>query len=198
MTTKSNRLRSIFKALTLWPKVSALFPVSKRIRFPAYSVKAAKPQSFPARKVYRKRPLRLSPREPARRGVLCESVLPVAPERVNVDPFHRAPVSLVVLVHPASSTRLTQIGPVGRLVTGAAKLRIYERLQKQRAIAVKAFPVRRQLACAQREDRACQITHPHPGQDQKPRVVYNELKLARPLLIGPADPTISPPSSKRD
>jgi hypothetical protein len=66
----------------------------------------------------------------------------VAPERVNVDPFHRAPVSLVVLVHPASSTRLTQIGPVGSLVTGAAKLRIYERLQKQRAIAVTALPIR--------------------------------------------------------
>ena len=96
---------------------------------------------------------------------MCESVLlPVAPERVNVDPFHREPVSLVVLVHPASSTRLTQIGPIGSLVTGAAKLRIYERLQKQRAIAVKAFPVRRQLARAQREDRACQIAHPHPGR----------------------------------
>src|SRR6266545_8227315 len=42
----------------------------------------------------------------------------------DVDPFHRAPVSLVVLVHPAVSARFAQIGPVGGLVTGSAKLRI--------------------------------------------------------------------------
>jgi hypothetical protein len=48
-----------------------------------------------------------------------------------------------------------------------------------------------QAVAARTRKGASQIAHPHPGQDQKPRVVYNELKLARPLLIGPPNPTIS-------
>jgi hypothetical protein len=117
---------------------------------------------------------------------LCESVLPVAPERVNVDPFHRAPVSLVVLVHPATSARPSQIDPVRRPVTGAAKLRIYKRLQKQRLIAVNALPVRRQLPRTQGENSARQIPHLHPGQYQKPRVVYHECRLRdRSSLVQP-------------
>ena len=54
----------------------------------------------------------LFPRDPVRRGVLCESPLYVAAQRVDVDALHRAPVSLVALVHPATSARLSQIDPV--------------------------------------------------------------------------------------
>src|SRR6266508_5634114 len=79
-------------------------------------------------------------------GGLCDSPLHVAIERVNVDLFHRAPVSLVVLVHPAVSARFAQIGPVGGFVTRAAKLRINQRLQKQRAKAVRASFFRRPLS----------------------------------------------------
>src|SRR6266511_5733264 len=56
--------------------------------------------------------------DPARRGVLCESVLHIAAQWVDVDALHRAPVSFVVLVHPTTPARLAQIGPVGGLVTG--------------------------------------------------------------------------------
>jgi len=74
-----------------------------------------------------------------RREVLCEPPLRVATERVNVNPFHRALVSLVVLVHPTTSARLAQIGPVGGLVTSAEKLIVDQRLQKQRAVTINSF-----------------------------------------------------------
>src|SRR2546421_2268149 len=45
MTTKSTVLRSTPNARTLLANTSALLPVSKRIRFPLYSTRAAKPQS---------------------------------------------------------------------------------------------------------------------------------------------------------
>ena len=76
-----------------------------------------------------------------RRGVLCESALHIATQWVDVDPLDRAPVGLVMLVHSTTSARLAQINPVGGFVTSAAKLRIHERLQKQRAITVNALPV---------------------------------------------------------
>jgi hypothetical protein len=72
---------------------------------------------------------RLPTGDPARRGVLCESVLHIAAQRVDVDALHRAPVSLVLLVHSTASARLPQIAPVRSLVTGAAKLSVDQRLQ---------------------------------------------------------------------
>src|SRR2546430_6386417 len=45
MTTKSTVRRSTPKARIFLAKISALLPVSKRIRFPLYSTSAAKPQS---------------------------------------------------------------------------------------------------------------------------------------------------------
>jgi hypothetical protein len=49
-------------------------------------------------------------------------------------------VSFVVLVHSTTSARLAQIDPVGGLVTGAAKLRVYERLQKAASDSRKGVP----------------------------------------------------------
>lgn len=40
-------------------------------------------------------------------------MLHIAAQRVDVDAFHRSAVSRVVLVHPATSARLAQTGPVG-------------------------------------------------------------------------------------
>ena len=76
-----------------------------------------------------------------RRGVLCESALHIATQWVDVDPLDRAPMGLVMLVHSTTSARLAQIDPIGSLVTSAAKLRVDQRLQKQRAITVNALPV---------------------------------------------------------
>ena len=56
------------------------------------------------------------------------SIYHVAAQRVDVDALHRTPMGLVVLVHPATSTRLAQIDPVRRSITGTAKLRIDQRL----------------------------------------------------------------------
>src|SRR5258708_32583017 len=46
MTTKSMFRRSTPSAFTLCSKIRALFPVSKRMRLPPYSTRAAKPQSM--------------------------------------------------------------------------------------------------------------------------------------------------------
>ena len=74
---------------------------------------------------------------------MCQPSLRVVTKWVNVDPFHRAPLDPVILVHSTTSARLSQRDPVGGLITSTAKLRVDQRLQEQRAIAVEVFPVRR-------------------------------------------------------
>jgi len=59
----------------------------------------------------------------------------------NIDPFHRMHLSLVTLVHSTTSGRLSQTDPIGGFVTNAVKLRVDQRLQKQRAITVNELPV---------------------------------------------------------
>src|SRR5918992_2910236 len=93
-------------------------------------------------------------------------------------------------VHPPTPGSLSEIDPVRRSVTGAAKLSIDNRFQKQRAIAVESFPVRWQLPRTQRKNRARQIAHAHPGKNEKPRVAYDQLKVAGSFFIAPTDPTI--------
>lgn len=50
-------------------------------------------------------------------------MLHIATERINVDALDRAPVSLVVLIHPATSASLSQISPI-RPVTDFLATRI--------------------------------------------------------------------------
>src|SRR5512138_800723 len=93
-------------------------------------------------------------------------------------------------VHPTAPASLSEIDPVRRSVTGTAKLSVDNRFQKQGAITIKSFPIRRQLPRAQRENLACQIVRAHPGENEKPRVVYDPLKVARSFFIGPTDPPV--------
>ena len=74
------------------------------------------------------------------RKILCETYLHIANEGVHVDAFDRAPVGLMVLVHPSATARFSEVDPVGRSIAGAAKPRIDDCLQKPRSIAVKLQP----------------------------------------------------------
>src|SRR5215216_6572689 len=96
----------------------------------------------------------------------------------------------MAVVPSAWPTSFAEMNPVGCAVTGAAKLRVHNCLEKPRAVAVELFPVVRKLPRAQRKNGARQIANANPGQDEKAQVVNDQLKVAQPLLIRPADPTI--------
>ena len=81
--------------------------------------------------------------------------------------------------------------PVGRPIAGATKTDgIHQGLQQQRTRPVVDLPVARHSPRAPCQDLAGQSFDTYPGQNQKPPVVDNRLKMAPPLLLAPADPLV--------
>src|SRR5208337_3040651 len=98
----------------------------------------------------------------------------------------------MVAIELTAAGGLTDVSPVGGLVAGAAEaIRLHESLQQHRAITVALLPVVGQLAGDVAEDFRSHALRLHPGQDQKARVVDDQMHSQAPLLGAPADELIT-------
>ena len=93
---------------------------------------------------------------------------------------------------PGIATGEAQRAPVRRAVAGPGKARrINERLCQKHRIAVQFPHVARQPAQAQPQDPRGQIGHRARRQDDKARVVGNQMQAPELLLRAPADPVVA-------
>ncbi len=114
---------------------------------------------------------------------LRQPLAEVSHQRVAQHFLDRA-IGLVCLVILAASRRLPQNLPVGGAVAGAAKaLRIDEGLHEVERVRVHALPLGRQRSGHAPQDVRGQMRHPHPGQDQEPRVVGQQPYVRQPRLL---------------
>jgi hypothetical protein len=67
-----------------------------------------------------------------------------------------------------------------------------EGLQQHRAVRVARVPVTRQSSADEGEDTRGKVTTLNPRQDQKSRIVDDEVQVARTLFVRPADELVSP------
>lgn len=91
----------------------------------------------------------------------------------------------------AATGGLTDVEPVGCLVAGSSEaIGLDKGLQQHRTVAVSLLPIGGSLTGDAAEDLGGQSFRLHPGQDEKARVVDDQMHVAAPLLFGPADELI--------
>ena len=112
-------------------------------------------------------------------------------EGVEVGVFYGCGV-LVLAVEFASTLGLAYMNPVGRAVAGACEaLRFDESLKKHGLVLVAGVPIVGELFGDNGEYLRCEISRTHPGQYEKPGVVYDEVEVPRALLGGPPDVVVA-------
>jgi len=97
-------------------------------------------------------------------------------------------VVLVLAIQFASALGLPYVNPVGGAVAGAGKTFPFdESLEKHRFVLVAGVPIAGELFGDNGEYFRCEISRTHPGQYEKPGVVYDEVEVLRALLGRPSD-----------
>src|SRR5579863_1703645 len=115
----------------------------------------------------------------------------VVRQRINPDALDGLCVAMEG-VKLAASLRVTEVPPVGGLVTGAHEAgSLHESFQQNRTIRVASVPVLGQSAADQAEHARSEIFTLYPWQDQKSRVVDDEMQVGSALLGGPTDHLIA-------
>ena len=107
----------------------------------------------------------------------AEGLSEVFVEGVEVDVFDGCGV-LVVAVEFTAALGVADVDPVGGAVAGAGKaLAFYEGLQKHRGVVVAGVPVVGQLFGGKGEYLGGEVPRAHPGQNEKPGVVDDEVEV---------------------
>jgi len=111
---------------------------------------------------------------------------------VNKNVLDSLAVGSMIAVHSAPALSGAEVDPVCRAVARPAiKGTIYQGFKKQRSVSVECIPVLGQPACRQGQDLAGKSFDIYPGQDKKPALIYDELKIAFPFVGAPSDPGIA-------
>ena len=119
-----------------------------------------------------------------------ELPLEVARERIDPDAFDRLSVAMQG-VELAATLRIAEVLPVGGLVAGAGKARLFdEGFEQDRPIGVAGLPVIGQSAADQGEDARGEVFAVDPRQDEEAGIVHDEVQVALPLIGRPADELI--------
>src|SRR6266852_668445 len=101
-------------------------------------------------------------------------------------------IDLVLPILACASGGLTNLDPVGRLVTGASEsVLLHKGLQQVNGMAVAPLPVGLDPAGDLSKNMAGQRGHPQPRQDQKTAVVSDEGQALGTLPGRPTNPPIS-------
>jgi hypothetical protein len=113
-------------------------------------------------------------------------------QRVNKNVLDGLVVDCMIAIHSAAALGCAEVNPVAGFIGRPPKAgTVHEGFEKQRPVTVECMPVLRQPARGQGQDLARQSFHLHPGQNKKPALIYDELKIAFPLLHVPSDPGIA-------
>src|ERR1017187_7405943 len=115
----------------------------------------------------------------------------VVRERIDPNALDRLTVSVerVELTTPLS---VTEISPVGRLVASACKARLLdEGFQQDGTIRVASLPVLSQASADQGKDTRGEITTLYPWQDEKARVIDDQVQVTPAVFGRPADALIA-------
>ena len=95
---------------------------------------------------------------------------------------------MVLAVEFAAALGLADVVPVGGAIAGCGKaLAFHEGLQKHGGVLVAGVPIVGQPFGGKGEYLGCEISRSHPGQNEKPGVVDDEVKVLGALLGSPAD-----------
>src|SRR5574337_12491 len=102
------------------------------------------------------------------------------------------PIRLIAVGVLPPPVRLADHDPVGRSIAGAAKpLRIDESLQQMNRVRIDLLPVARHPPRHLSEDVRSQMRYPHPRQNQEPRVVGDQMNVAPPRPLVPANEPVA-------
>src|SRR3989442_6894928 len=113
--------------------------------------------------------------------ILCAQQLTKAPVQRQRQHLLDRPVRLMSLIVLASSRRTADHPPVRCPITGAAKTRgIHKRFQYVNRMRVTLAPIGRDPRRHPSQNVRGQMRHPHPRQDEKPRVVGDEMNVPLP------------------
>src|ERR1039457_5068339 len=120
----------------------------------------------------------------------AEFPLEVARERIDPDALDGLSVAMQG-IDLATALRIAQASPVGSLVAGARKARLYEEgFEQDRPIGVAGVPGIGQSLNGQGEDARGQVFAVDPRQDQEAGVVDDEVQVALSLICRPTDELI--------
>ena len=92
----------------------------------------------------------------------------------------------------ATARRTTDVDPVGRAIARALEAgAIHIGLRQVDRVSVDALPVLRELAGHVAQRVRSQMTNLHPGQDQEPRIVGNQVQVASPCGRRPPEEAVA-------
>ena len=99
---------------------------------------------------------------------------------------------MVLAVEFAATLGLADVGTVGGAVAGAGKAFSFdEGFEKHGSVLVAGVPVVGQPFGGEGEYLGREVSRSHPGQDEEPGVVDDEMKVLGALLGAPADEVIA-------
>ena len=111
---------------------------------------------------------------------------------VNKDVLDGLAVRGMIAVHSASALGGPEVNPVAGFIARPAKAgTIHQGLEQERPVTINHLPILRQSACRQGQNLAGQSANENPGQNKKPTLIYDELKIAFPFAGAPSDPGIA-------
>ena len=99
---------------------------------------------------------------------------------------------MVLAVEFAAALGLADVVPVGGAIAGSGKaLAFHEGLEKHGGVLVAGVPIVGQPFGGKGEYLGCEIFRSHPGHNEKPGIVDDEVKVLGALLGSPADEVVA-------
>ncbi len=106
---------------------------------------------------------------------------------IEVNIFDRYTESVVSVVS-STSFSLSNVEPVSRFVTGTLESSVFDKGFKQAdGMTVFLYPVIADALSNAAENMTCQMRNTHPGKDEKPQVIGNEVETVLPGVHIPAN-----------